>query len=88
MYYISLLADMMHWEGGGWLWMTLMMILWALIAIVVVFFLVRYFSSQGSLDRDNAEKQETPLDVAKRRYAAGEINHDEFQAIANNLKKT
>ncbi len=85
---LTLIADMMHWENGGWFWMTLMMIFWGLVAILLVFLLVRYFAGQGtSGGQEKKWETETPQDIAKRRLASGEITHEEYEAIANKLKE-
>jgi len=81
---LVLIADMMHWEEGGWFWMALMMVFWAIVAIVVIFVLARAFSPQWRGDKE--EKEETPLDIAKRRYASGEISGEEFEKIRRDLK--
>lgn len=81
---LVLIADMMHWEEGGWFWMALMMVFWAIVAVVVIFFLARAFSPQWRGGKE--EKEETPLDIAKRRYASGEINGEEFEKIKRDLK--
>mgnify|MGYP001141628869 CR=1 FL=1 len=78
-------ADMMHWDEGGWFWMALMMVFWAIVAVVVIFFLARAFLSNGSWGKE--EGREKPLDVAKRRYAAGEITEEEFERIKQALNK-
>jgi uncharacterized membrane protein len=86
---LSLIADMMHWENGGWFWMTLMMIFWALVAILLVFLLVRYFAGQGTPGgQEKAGETEAPLDIAKRRLASGEITHEEYDSILRKLKET
>ncbi|HEY5527021.1 MAG TPA: SHOCT domain-containing protein [Candidatus Anoxymicrobiaceae bacterium] len=84
----SLLAqvgDMMDWNGGGWLWMALMMIFAAVVIVVIVFLLVRpfYENRPGS-----NQLTESPLDIAKRRYAAGEITPEEFERIRRDLGST
>ncbi|MBC7253806.1 MAG: SHOCT domain-containing protein [Actinobacteria bacterium] len=76
---------MMHWEEGGWFWMTLMMVFWALVAIVVVFFLARAFSPHGA--GEGRKEGETALEIAKRRYAAGEITREEFERIKQDLRE-
>lgn len=81
---LMLIADMMRWGEGGWFWMGLMMVFWVLVAIVVVFFLARAFSPHGSWGRE--EKEKAPLDIAKRRYASGEISGEEFEKIRRDLK--
>lgn len=82
---LILYADMMHWEEGGWFWMALMMVFWAIVAIVVIFVLARAFSPQWHGGKEG--KEETPLDIAKRRYASGEINAEEFEKIKRDLER-
>jgi putative membrane protein len=61
--------------------------MWVLIVIVVgivVYFIVRTQRSVGG--RGSLYDQEgTPLDIAKKRYARGEISKEEFEDIRNNL---
>ena len=82
---VMMTADMMNWNEGGWFWMALMMVFWAIVAIVVIFFLARAFTSNGS--RAKEEGQEKPLDIARRRYAAGEITEEEFERIRQTLNQ-
>ena len=79
-----LLADMMHWDEGGWFWMALMMIVGAMVVVLLIYFLVRAFSSPG--EWGSRESKETPLDLAKRRYASGEITKEEFENIKRDLQ--
>lgn len=81
---IFLLADMMHWGEGGWFWMALMMIVGAVVVVLFIYFLIRASSSPG--DWGSRERRETPLDVAKRRYASGEITKEEFENIKHALE--
>jgi putative membrane protein len=63
--------------GGG---MMMWMLLWAVVALAVlalavtgVVWLVRRSSP------DTGARQESPEEILKRRYAAGEIDEDEFR---------
>jgi putative membrane protein len=63
--------------GGG---MMMWMLLWAVVGLAVlalavtgVVWLVRRSSP------DTVPRQESPEEILKRRYAAGEIDEDEFQ---------
>jgi putative membrane protein len=79
---LAQVGDMMDWNGGGWLWMALMMIFAAVVIVVVVFLLVRPFYENRT---GSNRLTESPLDIAKRRYAAGEITADEFERIKRDL---
>jgi len=84
----------MMWDGDGygdhgWGWegwvMFVFMIAVAVAVIVAVAFLFRYFSqSSGQSSRATsppplqASVPESPQDILKRRYAAGEIDRDEY----------
>jgi putative membrane protein len=75
-------GDMMDWNSGGWLWMALMMIFAAVVIVIVVFLLVRPFYEKRTGPGQSAE---SPLDIAKRRYAAGEITPEEFEKIKRDI---
>ena len=74
---------MMMWYGsnggwGGWLLMTIAMVLfWALIITAVVL-IVRYLVSQRPTGT-SAGSARTPEEVLAERYARGEIDDDEYQ---------
>ncbi|HJW74845.1 MAG TPA: SHOCT domain-containing protein [Thermoleophilia bacterium] len=79
-------ADMMWgWGSGGWwAWpMSIGMVAFWVAAIVVLVLLVKALasgvaqSSTGPLT--TGPQHETPLDVLRRRYAAGEIEREEFE---------
>jgi len=60
------------------------MILFWVVLVAVIFILAKVltnsFSKRGS-------RSETPMDVLKQRYAAGEISRDEFEEIKRDLVK-
>jgi putative membrane protein len=65
---------MMFGYGGVWIMAIMMVIFWGLIIWGIVA-LVRYLNRNGrSESRDNSA-----LEILKRRYAQGEINKDEFE---------
>ena len=79
-------------EGMGWwmLWGGLMMVLFwgAIIALLV-------WAVQSLGRRDDGQAQSgappparTPLDIAKERYARGEIGRDEFEQLKRDLEET
>ena len=74
---------MMWWNwNGGWMWFggILMIIFWVAVILLVVW-LVRRMSGQGM----GMSHTSNALDIAKERYAKGEISHEEFEKIKRNL---
>lgn len=70
-------------EGMGW-WMLFGGVFW----IVLIGALVYVFTS--AFDRGTGSPQarsETPQEIAKRRLAAGEISHEEYERIRETLSK-
>jgi putative membrane protein len=68
------------WMGGmgiGWLWM---LGFWAVVAVGFVV-LLRAVESRGG-----ARNTESPLDIARRRYAAGDISRDDYEQIRKDLE--
>jgi len=74
-------------RGGGPLWvLPIMAVLGAIFVflfVLVVFLLVRYFYRTEIAPRKPLP--ETPLGVAQRRYASGEISGEEFEKIKQAL---
>jgi putative membrane protein len=73
-----------HWgSGGGWV-ALLFMIVFVVAVIVAIVFLVRYLgqsggsSAVGGASPTPVNAPESPKDILKRRYAAGEIDRDEY----------
>lgn len=74
------------WDGthdmGWWMvaWMAVGGLAWLVLAGVVAAIVSNSWNRGG----DRA-KPESALDVARRRYAAGEISEEEFERIRRNL---
>jgi putative membrane protein len=66
----------------GWLWMIMMGLFWVAL-IVAVIFLVRWFST-GNRGREPL-REESPLEILKKRYARGEIDKQEFEEKKKDL---
>lgn len=69
------------WGGWmGWLGPVLMVAFWALIIVGGVFF-IRSLVRLGQ----GREREDSALEVLKRRYAPGEINKEEYEAHRQDL---
>lgn len=73
--------------GGVWWWMLfgglMMLIFWGAIIGLVVWG-VKQFS--GDRQRDSSSR-ETPLEIAQRRLARGEITLEEFEELRDTLQR-
>ena len=70
-------------SGGSWLMIALIVVV-VVAVIVAIVFLVRSLSRTGGTSSTTAVPSastggpESPQDILKRRYAAGEIDRDEY----------
>lgn len=75
-------------DGMGW-WMLWGSVLWIIFIFAVVFVAARLASGAGGGSNSAAQRSEpfrdTPLDVARRRYAEGQISREEFEQIRRDL---
>ncbi len=65
------------WMLFGWLWFVLF---WGAVIALIVWAVNRIGS------RGQATNTPTPLDIAKERYARGDINAEEFERIRRDLE--
>jgi putative membrane protein len=77
-----------HWGSGDWATVALIVI--GVIAVIVaIVFLVRYLGQTGgtssSVPPTSASGRESPQDILKRRYAAGEIERPEYLRMLGDL---
>jgi putative membrane protein len=84
-----MMDDMM---GGTWGWgmMLGMSLLWVLLLVAFVALVVwvaRAVWQGGSVARRDASRTgiETPVDILRRRYAAGELSREEFERMKREL---
>ncbi len=72
--------------GGWWAGMTVMMlsmvIFWGGIIALVVWLIVRLTRRESTA---GTAERHTPLDIARERYAKGEITKEEFDRIKRDL---
>ncbi len=75
-------------DGMGW-WMLWGGVLWVVFILAIVFIGARLAGGTGgegeSATRRQVPSNEPPLDIARRRYAAGEIGREEFEQIRRDL---
>jgi putative membrane protein len=78
----------MHWGWGrdmtGWGGGLFMIIFWVVI-IVGIALLVKWLSASSGKDTGSSAK-ESPMEILKRRYAAGEIGKEEFEEKKKDLQ--
>ena len=72
--------DHMDWGSAGWIVMVVVMSLFWAGVLALGFMAIVTFGRRGT--RGGGE---TPLEIARRRYANGEITLEEFEAIKRNL---
>ena len=70
----------MMWGFGGW-WMI---IIWIAVIVGIVF-LVKWLVEQGRTGGGTSEREESALDILKKRYAKGEIDREEFEQKKRDL---
>jgi putative membrane protein len=65
------------WFGGGFMWLF-----WILLIVIVVW-AVKAASSGGS---SSSPREESPMEILKKRYARGEIDDEEFERRRKELE--
>ncbi len=74
----------MHWGDYGWGmgfgW--LIMVLFWILVIVGIVYIVKLIAGAGKKEG----REETALDILKKRYAKGEINKEEFEEKKKDLQ--
>jgi len=79
---------MLGWMMSGWgmgygFFGWLMMLLFLILIIGAVVLGARWLMNEGK--QEVSRKDETPLDILKKRYASGEIDKEEFETIKRDL---
>ena len=78
-----------RWGAGGWVIGIIGFIVMVTLVVLVIYLLVRTFShhhAEGTPGAYPPPPMGDPLDVAKRRYAAGEITKEQLEEIQKTLK--
>ncbi len=71
------------WGGWGWMafgWLT-MVVFWGLVIVGVVA-AIRWASRIPSARSDSSD---TPVEILRRRYAAGELTKEQFEAMKQDV---
>lgn len=71
-------GHMMDFGGWGWLMMLMMIVFWGLIVWAVIWAIGAFTHSDGKRD-------DSAVEFLRRRYAAGEISREEFEAKRGHL---
>ena len=72
-------------DGMGW-WMFFGGIFWLVTLLVVAYVFVTVLAPALRSDSPSERGRETPLEIAERRYAGGEISREEFEHIRADLR--
>ncbi len=73
--------DHMDWDGPGWWVMFSMMAVFWIAVLVIAAWAVSIFARRGPGHAPGT----SPLDIAKQRYARGEITAEEFERLKRDL---
>jgi len=75
---------MMYGYGFPWMGGIAMMIFWVLVVAGIVWAIIAVSRNAGQTGQ-TATRVETPVDVLRRRFAAGEINKEQFEEMKRAL---
>ena len=76
--------DYMNLGWGGMLLGPIMMLLFLGLFIAFIILIIKWAGGLGSA---GASRERTALDILEERYAAGEIDHDEFEERRKALRR-
>ena len=71
--------------GMGWFGMIFMFVFWGLIIVGIVFLVKWVMQTAGNRSGSHATTNSKSMDILKERYARGEITHDEFVSMKNDI---
>ena len=73
--------------GMGWGGGLLMALFGIAVIVLIVWGIVRLTRHGGCCSTTTTTTKQTPLDIAKERYAKGEITKDQFEQIKKDLNQ-
>jgi putative membrane protein len=81
----------MHWDFRNYMWGTglgwlVMFVFWVLVILLVTMGIV-YLVRQLTEGKRKQRKEESALDILKKRYAKGEITKEEFEKIRDDIMR-
>lgn len=76
---------MMAGYAGAWIFFPVAMVIGFVFVVLIIYFLVG--TAMGTSHSHFDWNAGTPEQIAKERYARGEINEEEYTRIINNLRK-
>jgi len=80
------------WSGGGWGaggWLMLVFTLLFVVAVIIgIVYMVRALGGGGAAPGGQAppSRPDSPEDILKRRYAAGEIDREDYESRLRDLR--
>lgn len=70
-------------DGMGW-WMVFGGVMWMTLWVAVIYFIVKASGGWRASSPEGPSRDEA-LEIARRRYAAGEISKDQFDELRRDL---
>jgi putative membrane protein len=79
-------GDHMGW-GGGWSWVMIvwMSLFWLVVVGLIAWGIVSFSRHEHRHDSGSNAAHNAALEIAKQRYAKGEINAEEFEKLKRDL---
>jgi putative membrane protein len=75
-------------HGMGW-WLVFGTIFWALLVVAIALLIANLTDASSRPSAPPPPRApDDPLEIAKRRYAAGEISREQFQQLCDDLRNS